>query len=129
MTIVADPKHPSARIGITAVLDTCGSVMRHHPNAHMIVSGGGIAPDESRWISSRPAFLRPVRMLGKLFRRMFLTRMVTRQRSVGDIGTFKNAIALPWSNGQEGQIKRLNMLKRAMYRRAGPELMGRECYR
>jgi hypothetical protein len=50
--------------------------MTHHPHVHMIVPGGGIAPDGSRWISSRPAFLLPVRVLGNLFRRLFLIRLV-----------------------------------------------------
>ncbi|MER8640779.1 IS91 family transposase [Mesorhizobium sp. M1227] len=76
LTIATDPKHLGARIGITAVLHTWGSAMTHHPHVHMIVPGGGIAPDGSRWISSRPAFLLPVRVLGKLFRRLFLTRLV-----------------------------------------------------
>ena len=76
MTIAADPKHLGARIGITAVLHTWGSTLTHHPHVHMIVSGGGIAHDGSRWISSRPAFLLPVRVLGKLFRRLFLTRLI-----------------------------------------------------
>ena len=76
LTIAADPKHLGARIGITAVLHTWGSAMTHHPHVHMIVPGGGIAPDGSRWISSRPAFLLPVRVLGKLFRRLFLTRLI-----------------------------------------------------
>jgi hypothetical protein len=76
LTIAADPKHLGARIGITAVLHTWGSAMTHHPHVHMIVPGGGIAHDGSRWISSRPAFLLPVRMLGKLFRRLFLTRLL-----------------------------------------------------
>jgi hypothetical protein len=75
MTIAADPKHLGARIGITAVLHTWGSALTHHPHVHMIVPGGGIAPDGKRWISSRPAFLLPVRVLGKLFRRLFLTRL------------------------------------------------------
>ncbi len=75
MTIAADPKHLGARIGITAVLHTWGSAMTHHPHIHMIVPGGGIARDGTRWISSRPAFLLPVRVLGKLFRRLFLTRL------------------------------------------------------
>jgi hypothetical protein len=78
LTIAADPKHLGARIGITAVLHTWGSAMTHHPHVHMIVPGGGISPDGSRWISSRPAFLLPVRVLGKLFRRLFLTRLVAR---------------------------------------------------
>ena len=75
-TIAADPKHLGARIGITAVLHTWGSAMTHHPHIHMIVPGGGIARDGTRWISSRPAFLLPVRVLGKLFRRLFLTGLV-----------------------------------------------------
>ena len=75
LTIAADPRHLGARIGITAVLHTWGSAMTHHPHVHMIVPGGGIAPDGARWISSRPAFLLPVRVLGKLFRRLFLTRL------------------------------------------------------
>ena len=75
MTIAADPKHLGARIGLTAVLHTWGSALTHHPHVHMIVPGGGIAPDGKRWISSRPAFLLPVRVLGKLFRRLFLTRL------------------------------------------------------
>ncbi|MER8524914.1 IS91 family transposase [Mesorhizobium sp. M0814] len=76
LTIAADPKHLGARIGITAVLHTWGSAMTHHPHVHMIVPGGGISPDGSQWISSRPAFLLPVRVLGKLFRRLFLSRLV-----------------------------------------------------
>ncbi|GLS21578.1 putative transposase y4qJ [Labrys miyagiensis] len=76
LTIAADPRHLGARIGITAVLHTWGSAITHHPHVHMIVPGGGIAPDGSRWISSRPAFLLPVRVLGKVFRRLFLTRLV-----------------------------------------------------
>jgi hypothetical protein len=76
LTIAADPKHLGARIGITAVLHTWGSALTHHPHVHMIVPGGGIAPDGGRWISSRAAFLFPVRVLGKLFRRLFLTRLV-----------------------------------------------------
>ena len=87
MTIAADPKHLGARIGITAVLHTWGSAMTHHPHVHMIVPGGGIAPDGTRWVSSRPAFLLPVRVLGKLFRRLFLTRLVA-LHDAGRLGFF-----------------------------------------
>lgn len=76
LTIAADPKHLGAKIGITAVLHTWGSAMTHHPHVHMIVPGGGIAPDGKRWISARAAFLLPVRVLGALFRRLFLTRLL-----------------------------------------------------
>ena len=76
VTIAADPKHLGAKIGITAVLHTWGSAMTHHPHIHMIVPGGGISLDGERWISSRPAFLLPVRVLAKLFRRLFLTQLI-----------------------------------------------------
>ena len=87
LTIAADPQHLGARIGITAVLHTWGSAMTHHPHVHMIVPGGGITPDGSRWISSRPAFLLPVRVLGALFRRLFLTRLLA-LRDAGRLAFF-----------------------------------------
>jgi Putative transposase len=76
MTIAADPKHLGAKIGITAVLHTWGSAMTHHPHIHMIVPGGGISKDGKRWIRSRAKFLVPVRVLSKLFRRLFLTKLM-----------------------------------------------------
>ena len=76
ITIAADPKHLGARIGITAVLHTWGSALTHHPHVHMIVPGGGIALDGSRWVSCRKGFLLPVRVLSRLFRRLFLKRLM-----------------------------------------------------
>ena len=73
LTIAADPKHLGARIGATAVLHSWGSAMTHHPHLHMIVPGGGVSPDGTRWVSCRPGFLLPVRVLSRLFRRLFLT--------------------------------------------------------
>jgi len=73
LTIAADPKHLGARIGTTAVLHTWGSAMTHHPHVHMIVPGGGISLDGTRWVPCRPGFLLPVRVLSRLFRRLFLT--------------------------------------------------------
>ena len=72
LTIAADPKHLGARIGITGVLHTWGSTMTHHPHAHMIVPGGGISLDGSRWVSCRPRFFLPVPVFSKLFRRLML---------------------------------------------------------
>ena len=86
-TIAADPKHLGARIGITAVLHTWGSAMTHHPHIHMIVPGGGLSPGGSRWVASRPTFLLPVRVLGKLFRRLFLTRL-TALHEAGRLGFY-----------------------------------------
>jgi Putative transposase/Transposase zinc-binding domain len=75
LTIAADPKHLGARIGITAVLHTWGSAMTHHPHLHMIVPGGGIALDESRWVACKPGFFLPVRVLSTLFRRLMLEKL------------------------------------------------------
>ena len=75
LTIAADPKHLGARIGATAVLHTWGSAMTHHPHLHMIVPGGGISLDGSHWVRCRPGFLLPVRVLSRLFRRLFLARL------------------------------------------------------
>ena len=72
LTIAADPKRLGAKIGITAVLHTWGSAMTHHPHVHMIVPGGGLSIDGERWISCRPGFLLPVRVLSRLFRRLVL---------------------------------------------------------
>jgi hypothetical protein len=76
LTIAADPKHLGARIGITSVLHTWGSAMTHHPHVHMIVPGGGISPDGQSWVSCRPGFFLPVRVLSRLFRRLFLEKLV-----------------------------------------------------
>src|SRR5437660_6777145 len=76
VTIAADPKHLGARIGLTAVLHTWGSALTHHPHVHMIVPGGGIALDETRWRSCRPGFFLPVRVLSRLFRPLFLENLV-----------------------------------------------------
>src|SRR5579862_8273333 len=93
LRIAADPKHLGARIGITAVLHTWGSALTHHPHVHMVVPGGGIALDGQRWISSRPAFLLPVRVLGKLFRRLFLTRLIA-LHDAGRLAFFGNLAGL-----------------------------------
>jgi hypothetical protein len=71
-TIAADPKHLGARIGMTAVLHTWGSALTHHPHVHIIVPGGGLSPDGSRWIACKPGFFLSVRVLSRLFRRLFL---------------------------------------------------------
>ena len=76
LTIAADPKHLGARIGATAVLHSWGSAMTHHPHVHMIVPGGGISLDGTRWVRCKPGFLLPVRVLSSLFRRLFLAALV-----------------------------------------------------
>ena len=79
LTIAADPKHLGARIGITAVLHTWGSAMTHHPHVHMIVAGGGLSADGSKWVASKPGFFLPVRVLSTLFRRLMLAKLAAAQ--------------------------------------------------
>jgi hypothetical protein len=81
LTIAADPKHLGAHIGITSVLHTWGSALTHHPHVHMIVPGGGISLDGTRWVSCRPDFFLPVRVLSRLFRRMFLEMLNAAHRA------------------------------------------------
>ena len=71
-TIAADPKHLGAEIGIVAVLHTWGQNLHHHPHVHCVVPGGGPSLDASHWISCKPGFFLPVRVLSRLFRRLFL---------------------------------------------------------
>jgi hypothetical protein len=72
LIIAADPKHLGARIGILSVLHTWGSALTHHPHVHMVVPGGGLSQDRSRWIACRPRYFLPVEVLSALFRRLFL---------------------------------------------------------
>ena len=71
-TIAADPKHLGAEIGFLALLHSWGQNLLFHPHLHCVVPGGGISPDRQRWIPCRPDFFLPVRVLSRLFRRLFL---------------------------------------------------------
>ena len=73
--IAADPKHLGAKIGFTLVLHTWGSSMMHHPHVHGIVPGGGLSMNGEQWVQCRPGFFLPVRVLSRLFRRLFLQRL------------------------------------------------------
>jgi hypothetical protein len=80
-TIAADPKRLGSRIGITSVLHTWGSALTHHPHVHMIVPGGGISLDGTRWVPCRPDFILPVRVLSCVFRGLFLAKLVAAHRA------------------------------------------------
>jgi len=75
LTIASDPKRLGARLGITAVLHTWGSALTHHPHIHCIVPGGGLSLDRERWVACKPGFFLPVRVLSRLFRRLFLEKL------------------------------------------------------
>jgi hypothetical protein len=92
-TIAADPKHLGAEIGVTAVLHTWGQNLDHHPHVHCIVPGGGIAADGEHWVRCRPNFFLPVRVLSRLFRRLFLQRLAA-LHAAGDLQFFTNLAGL-----------------------------------
>ncbi|WP_420013381.1 IS91 family transposase [Tateyamaria sp.] len=89
MTIAADPKRLGARVGMTSVLHTWGSALTHHPHIHMIVPGGGLSPDGTRWIASKPGFFLHVRVLSRLFRRLFIEGLMALHRS-GDLAFYSD---------------------------------------
>ena len=88
LTIAADPKHLGVRIGFLSVLHSWGSALTHHPHVHMIVPGGGISRDGSKWISCRPRYLLPAPVLSQLFRRLFLEKLVAAR--IRHYGLFAN---------------------------------------
>ncbi|MAZ86709.1 MAG: IS91 family transposase [Cellvibrionaceae bacterium] len=81
LTIARDNRHLGARIGVTMVLHTWGSALTHHPHVHCIVPGGGLAMEGSRWQACKPGFFLPVRVLSRLFRRLFLTQLTSAYHS------------------------------------------------
>ena len=86
-TIAADPKHLGAELGVLAVLHTWGQNLHHHPHIHCVVPGGGPSLDGTRWIACRPGFFLPVRVLSKLFRRLFLEGLQA-AFDAGELGFF-----------------------------------------
>lgn len=75
LTIAADKKHLGAQVGVTFVLHTWGSAMTHHPHVHGIVPGGGLSLDGKQWLSCKKGFFLPVRVLSRLFRRLYLEKL------------------------------------------------------
>jgi hypothetical protein len=96
--VAANPKYLGAEVGLLLVLHTWGQTLSYHPHAHGIVTGGGLAPDGA-WRSCRPGFFLPVRVLGRVFRGKFLTRMQDAFRR-GKLAGFDNASAFAAWVGQ-----------------------------
>jgi len=92
-TIAADPQRLGARVGMTSVLHTWGSALTHHPHIHMIVPGGGLSPDGTRWVACKPGFFLHVRVLSRLFRRLFVEGLIALHRA-GELGFFGDLIGL-----------------------------------
>ena len=123
LTIAGDPKYLGARIGITSVLHTWGSAMTHHPHVHMIVPGGGLSPNATKWISCRPNFFLPVRVLSRLFRRLFLT-MLTAAHAAGRLQFFGEHARLADCNAFAEYLEPLRKTEWVVYAKqpfGGPE--------
>ena len=121
-TIAADPKHLGARIGVTLVLHTWGSAMTHHPHVHGIAPGGGLSLDGQRWVACQPGFFLPVRVLSKLFRRLFLEKLCDAHRA-GELQFFGEQRGLAEATTFTDWIKPVRQCKWVVYAKrpfAGP---------
>ena len=122
-TIAADPKHLGARIGATLVLHTWGSAITHHPHVHGIVPGGGLSLDGKRWVASRPGFFLPVRVLSRLFRRLFLEQLCDDYRG-GKLRFFGEHASLAEAKAFDDWLKPLRQCEWVVYAKrpfAGPD--------
>lgn len=113
LTITADPRHLGARIDITAVLHTWRSAMTHHPRVHVILPGAASPLKGNPRVSPRPAFLLPVRVLGKLLWRLFPNRQVALHDAgaspSSDRSRTSPSVGIPAPTGSH-LVKRLSLL-------------------
>jgi len=109
--IAADPEHLGAEIGFFAVLHTWGQTLVHHPHLHCVVPGGGLSPDGKRWISCRPDFFLPVRVLSRLFRRLFLESL----QQAFDSGKLRFSASLEALGDRQAFVRYLAPLKKAKW--------------
>jgi len=125
LTIAADPKHLGAKIGMTSVLHTWGSAMTHHPHVHVIVPGGGLSSDGKRWIACRPGFFLPVKVLSRLFRRLFIEGL-SRLHKAGKLRFFGELAKLADPDVFASHLAPLRKTKWVVYAKepfGGPEVV------
>jgi len=109
-TIAANPRHLGAKLGMTMVLHTWGQTLQHHPHVHCVVPGGGPSLDGTRWVACRPGFFLPVRVLSRLFRRLFLQELEN-AFAAGKLRFFSNlaSLAEPQAFARRlGELRRLD---------------------
>ena len=123
LQIAADPKRLGAKIGMTAVLHTWSSSLTHHPHVHMIVPGGGIAPDGESWIASRGNFLVHVHVLSRMFSGKVLA-MLKDAHAAGRLQFFNTHAGLADARTFKRLLGPLHRMKWIVYCKApfaGPE--------
>jgi hypothetical protein len=122
-TIAADPKRLGARVGMTSVLHTWGSALTHHPHIHMIVPGGGLSKGGSRWVACRPGFFLHVRVLSRLFRRLFIEGLLALHRA-GELTFFSDLVGLSNPQAFAAYLAPLRKIEWVVYAKppfGGPE--------
>ena len=121
--IAADPRHLGAEIGGVAVLHSWGQAMQHHPHVHCIVPGGGLSPDRTRWIACPPGFFLSVKVLGRLFRRLFLQQLAV-AHAKGSLRFFGELAPLAEADAFAAHCARLRHIDWVVYAKrpfGGPE--------
>jgi len=113
-TIAADPKHLGAETGLVAVLHTWGQNLHHHPHIHCVVPAGGPSRDHTRWVTCRPGFFLPVRVLSRLFRRLFLDELRT-AFTAGELGFFGELAALAQPAAFTRRLRELRRVEWVVY--------------
>ncbi|MGZ3323087.1 MAG: IS91 family transposase [Xanthobacteraceae bacterium] len=123
LRIATTPRHLGARIGFISVLHTWGSALIHHPHVHMVVPGGGLSRDGSRWIACRPRYFLPVEVLSALFRRLFLEMLVAAHHA-GRLQFFGDHVRLADKAAFKAYLRPLRQIDWVVYAKepfAGPE--------
>jgi hypothetical protein len=120
-TIAADPRHLGAEIGLVAVLHSWGQNLLHHPHVHCLVPGGGLSSDGTRWIACRPGFFLPVRVLSRLFRRLFLEHLQADFEHLSFFGTQATMADRSTFNRTLAELRRIDWVVFAKRPFAGPE--------
>ena len=121
--LAADPRHLGAEIGFIAVLHSWGQNLHYHPHVHCIVPGGGLSADQSRWVAFRPNFFMPVRVLSRLFRRLFLEHL-TQAFELGQLEFFGDIAGLANPAAYNRTLKAARRIEWVVYAKppfAGPK--------
>ena len=116
-TVAADPAHLGAEVGVIAVLHTWGQNLHHHPHVHCVVPGGGPSLDGTRWVACRPGFFLPVRVLSRLFRRLFLEKLMT-AFSTGRLNFFGDLAGLNRPDSFARHLRKLRRVEWVVYAKA-----------